>query len=62
MSDYAICPHCDCYLEIDDCSDIEFDSGKIISYWLGHCTECGKSFKWEEVYLFDRVENLVEVE
>lgn len=62
MSDYTTCPHCDCDLEIDECFDTEFDSGKIISHWEGHCTECGKSFKWKEVYLFDRVEELVEVE
>lgn len=62
MSDHAICPHCDCDLEIDDCPDIDFDSGKIISCLVGHCTECGKDFRWEEIYLFDRVEELREVE
>lgn len=60
MSDYAMCPHCDYDLVIDDCIDIDFDSGKIISYWKGHCHECGKGFKWKEIYLFDRIENLVE--
>ena len=61
MSDYATCPYCDCDLYTDDCFDIEYDSGENISHWVGHCPECGKDFRWEEVYLFDRVENLVEV-
>lgn len=60
MSDYALCPHCDCDLEIDDCFDIEFDGGKVTHCWKGYCPECGKNFRWKEIYLFDRIEDLVE--
>ena len=60
MSDSALCPHCDCDLFIDDCIDNEYDSGKNISSWIGHCPECGKNFRWKEIYLFDRIEDLVE--
>lgn len=60
MSDSALCPHCDCDLEIDDCFDIEYDSRTNISCWKGHCTECGKNFRWKEIYLFDHIENLME--
>lgn len=60
MSDSALCPHCDYDLFIDDCIDNEYDSGKNISYWVGHCPECGKNFRWKEIYLFDRIEDLVE--
>lgn len=60
MNDSAMCPHCECDLFIDDCFDIEYDSGKNISHLAGHCPECGKNFRWKEVYLFDRIEDLVE--
>lgn len=60
MSDRAMCPHCDHDLFIDDSTDIEYDSGKNISYWVGHYPECGKNFRWKEIYLFDRIEDLVE--
>lgn len=60
MSDTAMCPHCDHDLFIDDSTDIEYDSGKNISYWVGHCPECGKNFRWKEIYLFDHIEDLVE--
>ena len=62
MNDHAICPHCNCDLFIDDCIDHGYDNRKIISHWVGHCPKCGKDFTWKEVYRFDRVEELVEVE
>lgn len=65
MSDYATCPHCDCDLFVDDYYDNDNESyrgGEAIACWTGHCPECGKNFKWKEVYLFDRIEELVEVE
>lgn len=60
MNDFAMCPHCDCELHIDDCIDNEYDSGKNISYWEGYCPKCEKGFRWKEIYLFDRIEDLVE--
>lgn len=63
MSDYALCPHCDCDLFVDDCYDNKYyNCGENVSCWTGHCPECGKNFRWKEVYLFDRIEDLVEVD
>lgn len=60
MSDTAMCPYCNCDLFVDDGFGLEFYGGKNISHYVGHCPECGKNFRWKEIYLFDRIEDLVE--
>lgn len=62
MNDYAICPYCDVVLEVDDTYDNDYDSGKYIDLVVGHCPNCNKNFKWREIYLFDRAEEIEEEE
>lgn len=62
MGDFARCPHCDVMLEFDDSLDSEYDGGKYIDTIIGHCPVCEKSFRWKEVYLYDRVEEVEEME
>lgn len=62
MNNYATCPYCNRALFIDDCIDNRYNAKEITSHWIGRCLKCGKNFRWKEVYLFDRIEDLVEVE
>ena len=62
MGDFARCPYCDVMLEFDDSLDSEYDGGKYFDTVIGHCPVCEKSFRWREVYLYDRVEEIEEME
>ena len=66
MEDFAKCPYCDVALEFDDTLDSEYDSGQYFDTVVGHCPICEKSFRWSfrwrEVYLYDRAEEVEEME
>lgn len=62
MNDELKCPDCDFYLDYDDKLDDGFDGSFYSSLCEGHCPECGKKFRWKEIYKFDRIEEFEEEE
>ena len=56
------CPHCAYELEFDHHCDMYDDGANIIVKTIGHCSNCGKRFKWEEVYALFTFQDLEENE
>lgn len=55
------CPNCDTYIYDVDSIDTEFESNCYYDSVVGHCHKCGKTYRWVEVFKFDRVENVEEI-
>ena len=62
MNDELKCPNCDSCLDYGDKVNDEFDGSFYISIWEGHCPECGKKFRWSEIYEFNCIEDFEEIE
>ena len=62
MNDELKCPDCGFYPDYDDKIDDEFDGSFYNSFWEGHCPECGKKFRWKEIYIFNGIEDFEEME
>ena len=62
MSYNPYCPHCGIELDFDDHNDMYDDGDAVICYATGHCSKCGKRFKWEDVYTLCAFQNLEEDE
>lgn len=62
MYDEPKCPACDFYLDYDDKIDDELDGSHYVSLWEGRCPECDRKYRWKEIYTFERVEDLEEME
>lgn len=60
MNINPICPHCLIDIEYDDLIDNSYGGSRQDSKWTGHCPFCGRKFVWNEVYLFDRIEEFEE--
>ena len=45
-------------LVYDDASPIRIEDGKVKDVNLGHCPECGKTYRWKEVYAVTSIEDL----
>lgn len=56
------CPHCGVELDFDDHYDMYDDGDLIIVKAYGHCPECKKEFRWEDVYHLSGFQNLEEDE
>lgn len=56
------CPNCGCSnLRAVDTLDTEYDSGSYYDSVEGTCPDCGKSWRWIEVFTFDRYEDIEEI-
>lgn len=62
MSTYPKCPHCD--IELEDYNHYDcYDTNDITVYYTtGFCPECGKGYRWEEIYTYNHFENFEEDE
>ena len=54
----AYCAECGVKLVYDDTSPLRIEDGEVKDVNLGHCPECGKTYRWKEVYAVDRVEDI----
>ena len=52
------CTECGVKLVRDDYSPIRIEDGKVKDVNLGHRPECGKTYRWKEVYAVARIEDL----
>ena len=57
------CPFCgsiiDDYVDINaDCIDFEIHPTEVILHMIGMCSTCEKEYQWDEIYIFDRYDNL----
>ena len=53
------CPNCGCPdLRVVDTFDSEWDCDKYYDTVEGTCPDCGKSWRWTEVYSFEREINI----
>ena len=54
------CPECEVELDFDDTID-EWCNGDVIELKkVGHCPNCGKEYKWKDVYSWYYFEDLEE--
>ena len=56
-----ICPNCGREFYSHETLDTEWFHNKYYDYMIGDCPNCGKRYRWTEVYKFDRVEDVEEV-
>ena len=52
------CPNCGGIVRAVDTLDTEYDSGSYYDIVEGTCPDCGKSWRWIEVFTFDHVEDV----
>ena len=52
------CPVCEGIVRAVDTLDSEWDHGKYYDRVEGTCPDCGKSWRWIEVYSFERIINI----
>lgn len=64
MDDWIKCPKCGCsdVSELDEINSAYEEGSRFESDWRGCCANCGTFYRWTEVYLFDRVQNIEEEE
>ena len=55
------CPNCDAYMYAVDTLDSEYESNCYYDTVEGYCHKCGKTYRWVEVFKFDRIENVEEI-
>jgi len=57
------CPNCNCSnLRAVDTLDTEYYNGSYYDVVEGTCPDCGKSWRWVEVYTFDHYEDMEGIE
>lgn len=53
------CPKCGSDdIEYYDCYDTEMDEEEVIQHWSGFCMKCKEDLLWEEVYKFEKIQNM----
>ena len=53
------CPKCDSeYVDYYNCYDMSIYGDFVIQHWSGSCTECKANLLWEEVYKFEKIQNI----
>ena len=52
------CTDCGVMLVYDDCLNTYIERGNMKNVNVGHCLECGKTYRWTEIYKFDRIEDV----
>lgn len=55
------CPNCGGMVFAVDTLDSEWYNGSYYDAVEGTCPDCGKSYKWTEVYTFERCEDIEEI-
>lgn len=55
------CPVCEGIVHAVDTLDSEWDHGKYYDKVEGTCPNCGKSWRWVEVFTFDHYEDVEEI-
>ena len=56
------CPNCNTYIYEVETIDTEFESNCYYDSVEGRCPKCGKVYRWVEVFKFDRVEDVEEID
>ena len=59
------CPYCNVELDEETTDNYSWENydEKVILYYIANCPNCGRAFKWEEVYEWTgSFDNLEEVE
>lgn len=56
------CPNCGNEIYVVDLGDDDWDCGKYYCTAEGTCLNCGKSWRWTEVYSFERSINIEPIE
>lgn len=54
------CPICDVELETDEVFDGCIGINEREEEWFGHCPQCGKYYRWTEVYTYKETKNFEE--
>ena len=56
-------PNCECgeELEFDTDTDLWVDGGEIVMVCYGHCTQCGKKYRWLDHYIISHFTKVTEV-
>jgi hypothetical protein len=49
-------------VDYNDCYDTEAFGDEIVQSWNGYCMQCNAPLYWEEIFTFDRVQNMRIVE
>ncbi len=55
------CPNCGNEVYAVDTLDSEYFNGTYYDTVEGTCPNCGKSYRWTEVYTFERCEDIEEI-
>ena len=55
------CPNCGSMVFAVDTLDSEYFNGNYYDVVEGTCPNCGKSYKWTEVFTFERCEDIEEI-
>lgn len=55
------CPNCGSMVFAVDTLDSEWYNGNYYDAVEGTCSDCGKSYRWTEVYTFERCEDIEEI-
>lgn len=55
------CPICENIVYADDTLDTEYCKSKYYDTVKGTCPNCGRSWLWVEVFTFDHIENISEI-
>lgn len=56
----VICPICGGELIGDESYDFSVELSECREYVAGHCEKCGKEYQWQNIFVFSRVEEIVE--
>jgi len=56
------CPHCGCTLTFFEHYDCYDDADKTLFFANGYCPQCQREYRWTDVYILSRIEDLEEVE
>lgn len=55
------CPKCGELIMTDECIDTYgINDNEIAHFCVGECPKCGTHYEWEEIYRFNRIDNLCE--
>ena len=49
-------------LQADDIVEEEYNGNEFMSVVVGHCTNCGARYMWEEIYTYTGSRNCVPIE
>lgn len=55
------CPNCEHEIYAIDTLDSDCSGDSYFDYVEGTCSNCGKSWRWIEVFTFDHYENIEEI-